>query len=516
MANKVLETIKDEVNQAIHYSIMVDESKDLSKTEQLSIVVRFYLNGAIHERFLGFCVANKLDARTLFEIIKLKLASCGIDIHKCVAQTYDGASVMSGACAGVQALLSSEVPQAIYTHCMNHRLNLVIVAVCKGIKSANCFFNTLQSLYIFMSGSSIHSIFMQVQNDLKMKVTQLKKLSDTRWTCQHASCIAIKSTLPAVVVTLTKIESENSDRAAEASGLLQRLNFSFLFHLNLFCVILRDTKILSDFLQSENCDMVHAINLVAAVREKIGRMCQSEEDFQAIWDDSLADGKKIGVEIEIPCDISLANRRKQLPKYLSDYLHDFHDQANDLPVSHSDFRNNVFKNIVNKVDEELRKRFSQNSGILTGIGALDPSSENFLNLQYLSPLAVHYACDVTSLEAEIKILRNLLKRQHENTGVKTENLPSLLAVLEQYKLALHELHKLAKISITIPASSASCERTFSCMKRVKSYLRTTMSDERLSNLAVLAMERELTKNLDLGNIVDDFAVSHNNRRINLF
>ena len=46
--------------------------------------------------------------------------------------------------AGVQALLGREFPQAIYTHCMNHKLNLVIVATCRGIKTATDVFMTLQ------------------------------------------------------------------------------------------------------------------------------------------------------------------------------------------------------------------------------------------------------------------------------------------------------------------------------------------------------------------------------------
>ena len=45
--------------------------------------------------------------------------------------TYNDSSVMCGACSGVQALLSAEVPQVIYTQCMNHWLNLINMAACK-------------------------------------------------------------------------------------------------------------------------------------------------------------------------------------------------------------------------------------------------------------------------------------------------------------------------------------------------------------------------------------------------
>lgn len=51
-----------------------------------------------------------------------------------IAQSYDGASVMSGKLNGVQAKIKELYPSAIYTHCMAHRLNLVVVDMCKTIK----------------------------------------------------------------------------------------------------------------------------------------------------------------------------------------------------------------------------------------------------------------------------------------------------------------------------------------------------------------------------------------------
>lgn len=51
-----------------------------------------------------------------------------------VAQSYDGARVMSGNLNGVQAKVLKQYPAAKYTHCMAHRLNLVVLDVCKAIK----------------------------------------------------------------------------------------------------------------------------------------------------------------------------------------------------------------------------------------------------------------------------------------------------------------------------------------------------------------------------------------------
>lgn len=56
---------------------------------------------------------------------------------------------------------------------------------------------------------------------------------------------------------------------------------------------------------------------------------------------------------------------------------------------------------------------------------------------------------------------------------------NLLDLLEKYKLAFTESHKIVRIVITIPVSSAACERTFSCLRRLKNYMRSRMTNERL-------------------------------------
>ena len=65
-----------------------------------------------------------------------------------IAQCYDGASVMTGCANGVQTLIRNLVPCAHYVHCHAHRLNLVVVDVCKGTAKVCDMFTTLKSLYV--------------------------------------------------------------------------------------------------------------------------------------------------------------------------------------------------------------------------------------------------------------------------------------------------------------------------------------------------------------------------------
>lgn len=60
LANMVREDIIEEVKESEVFSVIADETKDLKKKEQLSLVLRCYYNGAVHESFLDFQQATRL------------------------------------------------------------------------------------------------------------------------------------------------------------------------------------------------------------------------------------------------------------------------------------------------------------------------------------------------------------------------------------------------------------------------------------------------------------------------
>jgi len=67
------------------------------------------------------------------------------------------------------------------------------------------------------------------------------------------------------------------------------------------------------------------------------------------------------------------------------------------------------------------------------------------------------------------------------------------------------LYKLLQIAVTIPISSATCERSFSSMRRIKNWLRSSMGQERFVNLSILCIERDIANIIDTQVIVDKFS-----------
>ena len=65
------------------------------------------------------------------------------------------------------------------------------------------------------------------------------------------------------------------------------------------------------------------------------------------------------------------------------------------------------------------------------------------------------------------------------------------------------IHKLLQILVTLPLTTATAERSFSSLRRLKTYLRSTMSEERLVGLALLYSHRDV--NISHSDVIDRFA-----------
>ncbi|KAL6516126.1 hypothetical protein OROGR_019431 [Orobanche gracilis] len=69
-----------------------------------------------------------------------------------------------------------------------------------------------------------------------------------------------------------------------------------------------------------------------------------------------------------------------------------------------------------------------------------------------------------------------------------------------------------RILITIPITVASAERSFSKLKLVKSSLRSTMSQERLNGLEMIAIKNDVAGKVRYEDLIDDFASKKARRR----
>ena len=75
-------------------------------------------------------------------------------------------------------------------------------------------------------------------------------------------------------------------------------------------------------------------------------------------------------------------------------------------------------------------------------------------------------------------------------------------------MMLPEFAKVLKIYAVLPISSCEAERSFSALRRLKTYLRSSMGQNRLTSLALMHIERNIVNNVlkeDMSQLIDTFA-----------
>ena len=395
MASIVQSKISMDVRKAGIYSILADETKDFSKREQLSIVLRYVdlESATIHERFLTYVEAKRMDAQALATYILDTLQQHGLDPSKIISQGYDGASVMSGHCTGVQQRVKQIAPQALYVHCYAHCLNLVLVDTTKTVPQASEFFALMEILYVFISTSKAHTVYMQQQNALHPDKPkhQLQKLSDTRWTCRFAAVEAVCSTFDAVLATLQcLVEGDDKVKAVEAKGILLQIRcFKFLITLIMFWRLLFLTKQLSDQLQSPHTDMAKAADLVTATMETLQQF-RSDEEWSKLYKYVVDVASLHNIEVA-PLQNIRSHRTRRMPKKFDDVVILECTGSREMATTNDDYKISLYFPVLDAVMTELHSRFEdKNVQIMRAIQCCNPNSTHFLDVNFLAPLIEIY------------------------------------------------------------------------------------------------------------------------------
>ncbi|XP_050063160.1 zinc finger MYM-type protein 1-like [Aphis gossypii] len=149
--NKIVERVKT----SKFYSILCDETTDVSTVEQLTLCVRYVdvPNCVIREDFLGFIKMESTTGIAIATAIQNELENIGLTLENLRGQGYDGGSNMSGVNNGVQSLILKKQPLAFYTHCLSHCLNLCLSKACN-VPAIKNMMGTIQSVSGFFSNSA--------------------------------------------------------------------------------------------------------------------------------------------------------------------------------------------------------------------------------------------------------------------------------------------------------------------------------------------------------------------------
>ena len=499
-ADLVVQEIVAEVKKAKYFSIIADETADISQQEQLAVVLRYYNEerGQILEELIGFQVAEDLTGQGLaVQIIDMAVDSLGLDRNCLVGQGYDGAAAMAGEHNGVQSLIRrmEGCELAIYVHCAAHTLNLVLADGAKDPLIRNAIGSIKSTINFFKDSPKRFCVLKSEIEKLDTKRRRLVSFCDTRWIERHDCIMCFRELLDAIIASLTNISTwPAKQNGTLASQLLHQLsNDVFIVSLVILDKTLAVTKGLSETLQMKDYDLVQCIELVKHARSVLQGYRDDPEVFNR-WFKEAAE--LLGNEIHKPRVVGRQTMRANV----------------DGQDAREYFRVSSFYSYMDTVLSQLDERFLGHQQEALCISSLIPSNCCSVTFEDIRPAVTFYErCLDRPFEVELEF--GLWQSKWSDYS-KTNPPPSAVTEALAYcsnQPALRNIRTLLLIFAAIPVTSASSERAFSQLRLIKTYLRANMTEERLSSLLIGRIHRERVMRINLESVIDVF--SERNRRL---
>ena len=501
-ASQVRAIILEQQKKAKYFSIIVDATPDSSHIEQTTFILRYVslpqdeVGYKIQESFLKFVDCNKKTGSDIAELILSTLLLHDIPIKYCRGQGYDNGSNMAGKYKGAQAHILQCNNLAVFSPCACHSLNLCGSHAAECCEEVQTFFGTIQKFYnLFSSSPARWEILL---NNIGCS---LHSLSHTRWSDRLDSVKPIATHITGLKPALNDLLTLNltSEAKADVKGLTNYVNsFHCLLLASIWYKVLAAIDIRNKVLQARN----------ATIDVEVKNVCSLIDDLKSLrdnWELILSEVKIVAQQIGIVPE--LPSKRKRKSKRFHDEVPTCADEWDIEPTEEDNFKRNVFYNLIDSVIAGLTERYKAVKAIESTFSFLwQYSTLSEDEIRYKGKAFVdRYKDDVSDdLVQEIIDLKSI---HPANFGEQALPPFELLNKLYEYKLQplFCNCSIALRIFCTIPATVAEAERSFSKLKSIKNYLRTTMTQQRISDLGILAIEHETARKVDYDNVIDFFA-----------
>ena len=333
-------------------------------------------------------------------------------------------------------------------------------------------FGTLDKVYKFFANHPKRQYALsELSHDSSSK---LKSLCQTRWLQRIDAFHVFMDMFPAIIKTFDSIVANGSEWSRDAvldTGALMKcmLNFEFILALHTIERYISYTEGLTRLLQARAIDLIQAVQHVTTLKQVLtDARTDVENHFHIIFDQASRHAAEYDVQVKTPrrCSVQ-ATHDKQLPQNAEEY-----------------YRASLTIPFLDYMVTEIEDRFDSHSVMAMKCLGIIPScfhvKDRASDKEMLDFFREHIP-HVSTFEAELKLWYEQFK------GREPSELPDTPQASLRYahSMAFPTIRKILIQIMVLPVTTCEAERSFSALRRIKTYLRSTMSQERLSGLALL-------------------------------
>ena len=485
-------------------SVLIDESTDISTSQNLIIYIIYLKNGRPKVTFVGLLKVPAATAAVLVEVLTDFFESNGLPIDNVIAFCSDGASVMTGCDNGVGVRLQRSNPFLECIHCIAHRLALCCSDTADDMdypEVAESLVNQISS-YFNRSGKRTQELGA-VAKEFQIGRTKIVKSGKTRW-LSRSGCVTVLLQLLTVLVTVF-VSALEADEVSTALAHAVR-DYTFVGVMCVMDDLLALLAMLSQSFQHDTIDYDTVSTRLAEVRpviidEYLQRRADdggqfdpnlSHDEWNVTWNRVIDNGDDF---FDLPTGDRITEFLQNEQKFRGVDLHS-QDRSKLLLWA---------RKFALALMSRLAERFPADS--MEVFKALEifnpkklPANDSELSVygcDEIELLACRYGVDrdghkalvnTTDLKLEWKLFRKtLLKHRPDAISATGRPIVDIIGDLITSGSTPPNILVLLQIKQVLPYNTAMCERGFSLMKLIKSALRNRLYVETLDALMMVKL-----------------------------
>ena len=339
------------------------------------------------------------------------------------------------------------------------------------------------------------------------KRTKLLNVCRTRWLMRLDGLERIQQMFKPIIKTLEDIKNNHdgsykADARADANGVYTMfLSFGFVINLVVVRNILGYIGPLTAELQKVKIDILGVYDAVDNAMDTLVSVRANVDEKHTTW---YKEAESFAQEIDIPITKPrYTGVQKNRANYDTTSVSDYYKFSLTIPL-------------LDMIICEFRARFSKDHRI-HGSGFLIVPSKVLTAekwKEYVISFANQYADDLPNLlrlDTELDLWENLWKRELRAKNDIPDNITDTIAYLHEKDRHIWypNIYTILVLIGVVPGSSCSCERCISRLRLLETYLRSTMSQDRLNGLALLYTHSNLK--IDYEILINIFARNFRHR-----